>query len=101
MKKKPDPILTSCGPVSYTHLLSDRPNIKTVFLCLDSDEAGNDACSRLAAVSYTHLETVNAENFLALVKKYTDFSELTPAMINEFVEKILVHQAEGKGARCV
>ena len=25
---------------------------------------------------------------LALVKKYTDFSELTPAMINEFVEKI-------------
>lgn len=42
-------------------------------------------------------ETVNAEKFLALVKKYTDFSELTPAMINEFVEKILVHQAEGKG----
>lgn len=38
------------------------------------------------------------EKFLALVKKYTDFSELTPAMINEFVEKILVHQAEGKGA---
>ena len=34
-------------------------------------------------------ETVNAEKFLALVKKYTDFSELTPAMINEFVEKIL------------
>ena len=43
-------------------------------------------------------ETVNAEKFLALAKKYTDFSELTPAMINEFVEKILVHQAEGKGA---
>lgn len=43
-------------------------------------------------------ETVNAEKFLALVKKYTDFSELSPAMINEFVEKILVHQAEGKGA---
>ena len=27
--------------------LSDRPNIKTVYLCLDSDKAGNDACSRL------------------------------------------------------
>ncbi len=27
---------------------SDRPNIKTVYLCLDSDQAGNDACSRLA-----------------------------------------------------
>lgn len=28
-------------------------------------------------------ETVNAEKFLALVKKYTDFSELTPAMISK------------------
>ena len=28
--------------------LSDRPNIKTVYLCLDSDQAGSDACSRLA-----------------------------------------------------
>ena len=43
-------------------------------------------------------ESVNAEKFIALVKRYTDFSELTPAMINEFIEKILVHQAEGKGA---
>ena len=43
-------------------------------------------------------ETINAEKFLSLVRKYTDFSELTPAMINEFVEKILVHQAHGKGA---
>ena len=43
-------------------------------------------------------ETINAEKFLTLVRKYTDFSELTPAMINEFVEKILVHQAQGKGA---
>ena len=43
-------------------------------------------------------ETINAEKFLSLVRKYTDFSELTPAVINEFVEKILVHQAQGKGA---
>ena len=44
------------------------------------------------------METINADKFLSLVRKYTDFSELTPAMINEFVEKILVHQAQGKGA---
>lgn len=43
-------------------------------------------------------EAVNAEKFLELAKKYTDFSELTPALINSFVEKILVHQAHGKGA---
>ena len=40
----------SLGGVSEKALmtfLSDRPNIKTVFLCLDSDEAGNAACIRL------------------------------------------------------
>lgn len=31
---------------------------------------------------------------MALAKKYTDFSELTPQMIYEFVEKIIVHAPE-------
>ena len=36
-------------------------------------------------------DTDRANKFLALAKKYTDFSELTAPMINEFVEKIVVH----------
>lgn len=36
-------------------------------------------------------DTTNVECFLALAKKYTDFSELTTPMINEFVDKIIVH----------
>ena len=36
------------GEKALLRFLSDRPNIKTVYLCLDSDQAGNDACSRLA-----------------------------------------------------
>ena len=39
--------LGGVGEKALLRFLSDRPNIKTVFLCLDSDEAGNDACSRL------------------------------------------------------
>lgn len=39
-------------------------------------------------------DTNRAEQFLALAKKYTDFSELTTPMINEFIEKILVHAPE-------
>lgn len=31
---------------------------------------------------------------MALARKYTDFSELTTPMINEFVDKILVHKAD-------
>lgn len=40
----------SLGGVSEKALmtfLSDRPNIMTVFLCLDSDDAGNAACTRI------------------------------------------------------
>ncbi len=32
---------------ALVRFLSDRPSIKTIFLCLDNDAAGNDACSRL------------------------------------------------------
>lgn len=39
-------------------------------------------------------DTNRAEQFLALAKKYTDFSELTTPMINEFIDKILVHAPE-------
>lgn len=38
--------------------------------------------------------TNNVEQFLLLTKRYTDFSELTTPMINEFIEKILVHEAD-------
>lgn len=34
------------------------------------------------------------ESFYTLVEKYTSFEELTPKMLNEFVDKILVHKAE-------
>ena len=37
---------------------------------------------------------IRADKFISLVKKYTDFSELTTPMINEFVDKILVHEGQ-------
>ena len=40
--------LGGVGEKALLRFLSDRPNIKTVFLCLDSDQAGSDACSRFA-----------------------------------------------------
>lgn len=35
-----------------------------------------------------------ADCFMQLVKKYTDFTELTPMMIGEFIEKIVVFEAD-------
>ena len=39
-------------------------------------------------------DTARVEQFLELARKYTDFSELTTPMINEFIEKIIVHAPE-------
>ena len=39
-------------------------------------------------------DTDRAAQFLSLAKKYTDFSELTTPMINEFIDKIIVHAPE-------
>jgi DNA invertase Pin-like site-specific DNA recombinase len=36
----------------------------------------------------------NVDKFIELVHRYTDFSELTTPMIHEFVEKIVVHEAD-------
>jgi len=47
----------------------------------------------------TEIETFNTDSdkvdkFIGIVKKYTDFTELTAPMLHEFVEKILVHEAD-------
>jgi hypothetical protein len=47
-----------------------------------------------AALAAFAEDTGRADRFIALVRKYTDFSELTASMLNEYVEKILVFEAE-------
>ena len=37
-----------------------------------------------------------ANKFIEIVRRYTNFEELTAPMLNEYVEKIIVHEAEGK-----
>ena len=39
-------------------------------------------------------DTARVEQFMELARKYTDFSELTTPMINEFIDKIIVHAPE-------
>ena len=45
-------------------------------------------------VSSFEEDTVRVEQFMELARKYTDFSELTTPMINEFIDKIIVHAPE-------
>ena len=38
-----------------------------------------------------------AANFIKLVERYTDFTEITQTMLHEFIEKIVVHERDNKG----
>lgn len=40
-------------------------------------------------------DSAKADKFVAVVRRYTDFTELTTPMLNEFIEKIVVHEATG------
>ena len=42
-------------------------------------------------------DRVRMAEFIDLAKRYTDFSELTTPMLNEFIEKIVVHEGNGRG----
>ena len=35
-----------------------------------------------------------ADRFIKIVRRYTNFEELTTAMLNEFVDKVIVHEGE-------
>ena len=69
----------SLGGVSGKALrqfLSERPDVERVFLCLDADKAGEDACKRLAALLP---DTVSVPRIQPCMKDWND---------------VLVHRAE-------
>ena len=69
----------SLGGVSGKALrqfLSERPNVERVFLCLDADKAGEDACKRLAGLLP---DTVSVTRIQPCMKDWND---------------VLVHRAE-------
>ena len=40
-------------------------------------------------------KAVQIDKFVRLVKKYRDFEEQTTPMLNDFIEKVVIHEAEG------
>jgi len=44
------------------------------------------------ALDNFHADSTRADKFIELAKRYTDFSELTTPMINEFIEKIIIYE---------
>lgn len=42
-----------------------------------------------------HQRKVDSDKFLKMIEKYTDIEELTVPMINEYIEKVVVHESTG------
>jgi hypothetical protein len=62
----------------------------------DAEQAALDAeiAERQAAIDTYHADSVRADKFIELAKKYTGFTEFSAALLNQFVEKVVVHEAE-------
>lgn len=45
-------------------------------------------------ISNSEKKTIDLTQFVNNVKKYTEITELTPEILNELIEKILVHKTE-------
>ena len=50
-------------------------------------------------ISRYEKETDRAKKFISLISRYENFDELTNTMINEFVEKIIIHERDRKGSQ--
>ncbi|KLK22059.1 recombinase TnpX [Streptococcus agalactiae] len=50
-------------------------------------------------ISRYEKETDKVKKFISLISRYENFDELTNTMINEFVEKIIIHERDRKGSQ--
>ena len=78
--------------------LSQKQNQR---LLMEYDQEQTDLETKIEELQH-QLETLGAEaikvdNFLELSKRYTSFTELTTPMLNEFIDKIIIHEKEGAG----
>jgi DNA invertase Pin-like site-specific DNA recombinase len=62
----------------------------------DTEQKALDASigETAAEIEKWDAESMKTDRFMELARRYTEFTELTTPMLNEFVEKIVVHEAE-------
>ena len=65
----------------------------------EQDALSDEIAELEKAVTGYEQSRKSAEKFIALIDKYENFDTLTNTMLNEFVEKILVHERARKGSQ--
>ena len=64
----------------------------------EQSELNSEIASLEKAVDGYEKHEKDVDHFIALIDKYENFDKLTIAMLNEFIEKILVHERDRKGS---
>ena len=75
--------------------ISDR-HFKRLLAEYDAEQAELELKSEKlqAEIESYNADSVKIESFIELTRRYTDFHELTATMLNEFIEKIIVHEGD-------
>lgn len=60
----------------------------------EQEQLDSDIEHLQAEIDRYNTDSVRADRFMELVKRYTEFPEFTPAILNEFVEKVIIHEAD-------
>ena len=94
-----------CGSVMYQQRYQTDKRRQDCYICgsykkrtadyeAEQKELKEKAAVLQGELSKTLEATANAEKFMKVVRKYTSFEELTPTLLREFVEKIVIHESE-------
>lgn len=83
----------------YEDNVSGKLNDERFYKLSDGYEAEQGQLKReiealTAEVSQADMEVTNVAKLIAVTKKYTRIDELTPEILNAFVDKIVIHERE-------
>ena len=97
-KKRVDELDVIIKKLYESYAMEKIPEARFDVLSSDYESEQSELKERISAdekllAEYSE-DTENIGKFIELAQKYTDFTELTTPMINEFIDKIVVHAPE-------
>lgn len=68
----------------------------TLYKNYEAEQTTSKECSDKlrAELQRANEQTTNVSNFMRIIRKYTEITELTAEILHEFISKIVVHQAK-------
>jgi DNA invertase Pin-like site-specific DNA recombinase len=97
-KRRQDEVSTLIKKLYENYALDKIPEKNfTELLAGYNDEQGKleaEIAELQTAIDEWETDSVRADKFIELVHKYTEFPELTPQILNSFVDRVVVHEAD-------